>query len=133
MFQWDDFLKFASGIHKTPTIPGPVEAAYRSAASRAYYAAFNRALSFAIQVGYKRSDERGKHEDLIFYYEGYKSSEKDTKTEEKMNLIGVKLRHALEFRVEADYYSRSKTKPQELAYSNIKYSGEILSMLDSWR
>lgn len=51
-FDWIDYLSFATELLSDPDTPGPPEAALRSAASRAYYAAFHAALTFAQAEGY---------------------------------------------------------------------------------
>ena len=51
-FNWTEFLTFAEALQADPDSPGPPEAALRSAASRAYYAAFHRALDVAIKEGF---------------------------------------------------------------------------------
>ena len=51
-FDWIQFLELAEALESDPDSPGPREAALRSAASRAYYAAFNLAADFACGEGF---------------------------------------------------------------------------------
>jgi len=44
MFDWTDYLKFARNLLTSP--PGPPEAAWRAAGSRAYYAALHKSREF---------------------------------------------------------------------------------------
>lgn len=46
-FNWGDYLSLANALLTKPNTPGPEEAAYRSAVSRAYYAAFCIARNYA--------------------------------------------------------------------------------------
>ena len=52
-FNWIDYLTFASALVDDPENPGPSEAALRSAISRAYYAAFKKALEVAKSEGFQ--------------------------------------------------------------------------------
>ena len=54
-YNWREFLTFAENIEAAPAVPGPEEAALRSAVSRAYYAAFRAALELGLQAGFHSS------------------------------------------------------------------------------
>jgi uncharacterized protein (UPF0332 family) len=60
-FNWGDYLTLATALVKEPENPGPSEAALRSAISRAYYAAFRRALDVAISEGYQSRNTGDDH------------------------------------------------------------------------
>lgn len=47
-FEWADYLTLAEALSRNPGVPGPEEAALRTAISRAYYAAYRRALNIAV-------------------------------------------------------------------------------------
>ena len=73
MFNWSEFLSLAeglgSGAQGTSVTLIRDEAAYRSAVSRAYYAAFCRAREYAIQhLGFRPSNTPSDHGRLASHY-----------------------------------------------------------------
>ena len=56
-FEWADYLKLAAALAEEPDSLGPEEAALRSAASRAYYAAFCASRNFAATARSSRRPE----------------------------------------------------------------------------
>ena len=48
-WDWADFLDLAQGLYAKPKELGPEDASYRTAISRAYYAAFHLAMDFAVE------------------------------------------------------------------------------------
>lgn len=55
-FDWKEFLDLAKVLQSSPNTSYPVEAAHRSAVSRAYYAAFCHARNYAEQyLGFQRT------------------------------------------------------------------------------
>ena len=75
MFDWEDYLKLAEDLHEEGEDP-PQEAHERTAISRAYYAAFHKALMHApprIQ-----DTRKEKHRKVIEHYEaGHSSKERE--------------------------------------------------------
>ena len=63
-----DFLEFARRLSNAPNVPGPDEAALRTAASRAYYAAFHEALARACREGYQATYSGVDHERVRAHY-----------------------------------------------------------------
>ena len=50
-FDWADYLQLAEALARNPALPGPEEAALRSAISRAYYATYCSARDLAAGRG----------------------------------------------------------------------------------
>ena len=67
-FDWTEFLTLAEALRAAPGSPGPPEAALRSAASRAYYAAFHSALIFARREGFAPSFLKDDHKEIRAYF-----------------------------------------------------------------
>lgn len=74
MFDWDEYLQLAEELHESDS-PSVGEASERTATSRAYYAAFHRALEYAPKR--VRTARRDKHRKLIDHYKkGHSKTER---------------------------------------------------------
>ncbi|MBN1580543.1 MAG: HEPN domain-containing protein [Anaerolineae bacterium] len=62
-FDWLDYRELASRLTRDPDTPGPQEAVWRTAISRAYYAALNYARAFAEE----QDDDLAKGESSTHY------------------------------------------------------------------
>ena len=51
-FNWREYLTLSEGLKAQPNLLGTPEASFRSAASRAYYAAYQCALEYACTEGF---------------------------------------------------------------------------------
>jgi uncharacterized protein (UPF0332 family) len=69
-YNWTDYYELAKQLGARAEITGEElsEALFRSAVSRAYYAAYNLSLNYAKNLGYEYSNQRGRHEDLIKFF-----------------------------------------------------------------
>ena len=67
-YDWAEFLTLAEGLFSAPHLPGPPEAALRTAASRAYYAAFHCALQLACCEGYQPDHSGDDHRRLPAHF-----------------------------------------------------------------
>jgi uncharacterized protein (UPF0332 family) len=121
IYQWSEFFELAQGLYDDPDTPGPQEAAYRSSASRAYYAAFHHARVFAREDGFSRSEPS--HHDIIGHFAD--SGNLDRRK------IGNQLRSAFTYRKWADYYDTFPRpwSPGYLAEKTIVLATQIIEQL----
>jgi uncharacterized protein (UPF0332 family) len=92
VFAWDDYLQLAEELHESDST-SVTEARERTATSRAYYAAFHRALEHAPKR--IKTAQRDKHRKLIDHYKkGYTETER---------AVGRKLKMLRDNRNAADY------------------------------
>lgn len=107
MFSWDDYIKVSKSLQKYAKVNSTVsEGFYRSAVSRAYYAAYHDALFYAINKGYaerryrnilraRRLNDLGSHRVLILYL----LDDSDPNAQ----LLGTRLQNCHNKRIECDY------------------------------
>jgi uncharacterized protein (UPF0332 family) len=125
-FNWTDYLAFAEALLSDPDTPGPAEAAFRSAASRAYYAAFHEALAFAQAEGYVSYGSGDDHRAIQRHFRQDKSNATRRK-------IALELSRALDFRREADYFDTLNRQPSSLAHLTIGSARAVIQNLDALR
>jgi uncharacterized protein (UPF0332 family) len=125
-FDWADFLRLAKMLLENPGSPGLEESCLRSAASRAYYAAYHCALKRAYEEGYQPlpGDE---HRSLQRYFAKYKPIS-DTRGK-----IAVELGRLWDHRRQADYHSRLQSQPRSLARNAVGMADTVLECLDRLR
>ncbi|MBC8254240.1 MAG: hypothetical protein H8E35_09425 [Ardenticatenia bacterium] len=126
-FDWTEFLTFAKALESDPNSPGPPEAALRSAASRAYYAAFHEALKFARSEGYDPMPTGDDHRRLREYFRDHQSNDK------RRRRIATELGRCWDQRRRADYDVRLRKEPVSLAGHAIGMARSVLKELDSLR
>lgn len=129
-FDWTEFLVFAEALQKAlqanPDSLGSSEAAFRSAASRAYYAAFHRALDFAVGEGYVPLHSGDDHRRVPQHFRHHEPS---NKTRRK---IAQQLDRLLKHRHRADYDDDlGQTRPSTLAALAIGSARTAVENLDS--
>lgn len=125
-FDWTDCLSFAAALLSDPDIPGPAEAALRSAASRAYYAAFHAALAFAQAEGYVSYGSGDDHRAVQRHF-------RQDKSDVTRRKIAQELNRALNRRREADYYGTLNRQPSSLAHLAIGSARAVIQNLDVLR
>lgn len=81
-YNWKEFFTFAENIHAAPDVPGPREAALRSAVSRAYYAAFRASLEVGVQNGFSPTRAGEDHNKIR---EHFRTSNPKTKTKQDIS------------------------------------------------
>lgn len=125
-FDWKDFLTLAEGLKGTPNIFGTPEAAFRSAASRAYYAAFRAALEFGRAEKYDYPASADDHRRIQEYFRGF------TPRHDKRAKISTQLNRLHDLRRQADYDNSEnlKHKPEHLAEYAIGMAKTIFQCLD---
>ena len=123
-FDWNDFLRFAEKLSSDPDAPGPPEAAFRSAASRAYYAAFHSAMSFAIPEGFSPTYRGDDHFAIRAHFRNFESTEPRRK-------VSVELGRLYELRREADYFDTLRTQPANITSYALGMAKRIISTLNS--
>ena len=108
MFKWEEFIKVSKSLEKYAKVNSTVsEGFYRTAVSRAYYAAFHSSLSYAMYRGYdekmqrhilkrKKMPNAGKHKVLISFLLD------DPHPQVKQ--LGLKLQSSHDYRIKSDYY-----------------------------
>lgn len=95
-FDWTDFLALAEALESAPDLPGPPEAALRSAVSRAYYAAFHCAMNVASEEGFDPSGSGSDHRNVPLHFRRHKTN--DTRCK-----IALELDRLRDNRRKADY------------------------------
>lgn len=122
-FEWAQFLdiaKFLLDQTKTTPNPIPLDAAYRSAISRAYYAAFGHAKVFATDVmDFKPS---GGEEDHILLRDHYKDNQKPE--------ISRQLNRLRQWRNQSDYENPSYIINENQTNTAIQQAENIIRSLN---
>ncbi len=124
-FQWSDYLALADRLFKTPNTPGPDEAAYRSAVSRAYYAAFCSARNFARDREKLNLPQTAKAHQLVMAH--FHSSQDPLRRK-----IARNLRRLRDQRNRADY-DDTLARPEALAQSAVTLAEHLLNDLKTLR
>ena len=125
-FDWADFLALAQALQSNPEVPGPQEAALRSAVSRAYYAAFHLVGDVARSEGwlptYSGQDHKGLPQDL-------RHSRYSTPLHRR---IATQLERLCDDRRQADY-DDSLSNPAFLAGTALTRADRVLKDLEALR
>jgi uncharacterized protein (UPF0332 family) len=124
-FDWTDFLTFAEALQLTPDSPGPPEAALRSAASRAYYAAFHHALDLACKEGFGPSFQASDHKQVQDHFRNCKPPDRIRQK------IARELERLCDQRRQADYDAVLHKEPVSLAAHAIGMARSVLGNLNS--
>ena len=124
-YDWAEFLKLAESLKSAPDSPGPREAALRSAASRAYYAAFHSALDHATTEGFSPAYTGDDHKRVQAHFRHYTPH---SKTRRK---IAQELDRLLAERHKADYRNDIGKRPESLAGHAIGMATRIIENLKS--
>lgn len=125
-FNWTEFLTLAEALQSDPDSPGPPEAALRSAASRAYYAAFHCALDFATREGFTPTYTGEDHSRIQDHFRRRKPPG------EARRKIAQELNRAYDHRRKADYRDTlGTTSAETLAHFAIGSARNVLANLDS--
>jgi len=123
-FDWADYLCLASALQKDPACPGPEEACFRSAISRAYYAAYRRASDFAeVEEGFiptRRGVDHGRLQDHF----RNQPDKTHKKVYSRLNRLGGN-------RAKADYDSTYVGSLASEAQSAVDLARNLLNGLDS--
>lgn len=123
-FNWKDYLVFAENINAAPDTPGPNEAALRSVASRAYYAAFRAAVEFGKISGFSPSRLGEDHELIRKHFRELRPASKAA-----MN-ISTQLDRLHDYRKKADYDNTLGQKPENIAYYAIGMAKKVFQCID---
>lgn len=124
-FNWVEYLLLAKGLETDPGTPGPCEAALRSAASRAYYAAYHCALDFACREGFEPYESGEDHRGVQKYF-------LDTIQRNKVRgRVAKELGRLLKRRNDADYQGILQGRPADLAKFAVEVAIGVLQDLDS--
>lgn len=124
-YDWAEFLKLAESLESDPDSPGPREAALRSVASRAYYAAFHHALEHAIKEGFSPAYTGDDHRRVQTYFRRY------TPPSTIRRKIAQELDRLLAERHKADYRNDIGKRPESLASHAIGMARRIIQNLKS--
>ncbi len=126
-FDWTKFLALAEVLQSYPDSPALREAALRSAASRAYYAAFHYALDLACREGFVSYQSGEDHLGIQAYFRDYRPA---NRTRQK---IALELGRLYDQRRWADYRDTLDRRPDSLAAQAIGMAKSVLRNLDSLR
>ena len=124
-YDWIEFLKLAESLGSSPDSPGPREAALRSAASRAYYAAFHQALEHAIGEGFSPAYTGDDHKRVQAHFRRYSPPSRARRR------IALELDRLLAERHKADYRNEIGKRPESLASHAIGMATRIIQNLRS--
>ena len=124
-YDWTDFLKLAASLAANPDSPGPREAALRSAASRAYYAAFHQAFDHAVGEGFSPAYAGDDHKRVQAHFRRYTPPSKIRRK------IAQELDRLLALRHKADYRNDIGKRPESLASHAIGMAKRIIENLKS--
>lgn len=124
-YAWTEFLILAKALYSDPESPGPTEAALRSAASRAYYAAFHCALDFACEEGFEPTYSGDDHRSVQRHF---RNCEPPDQTRKK---LATELDRLHGHRREADYFNTLRRRPRSLAELAIGMAERVFRYLDS--
>ncbi|EMS79196.1 hypothetical protein [Desulfotignum phosphitoxidans] len=124
-FNWEHFLTVADYLRNNCGNITQIdrEAAFRTAISRAYYAAYNTARDYAENnLGGIRSSGSGSHDNLISTFIHFKDDNQSYGT------IALNLGRVKVHRVDADYKQRFKNnqKPSYVAHLAVNFSDIII-------
>jgi len=120
-FQWSHFIDIAAFLfnHADDTTI-PREAAYRSAISRAYYAAFCHAKWYAKEhCSFEPADNEEDHRDLRNYFKNHGKKE-----------LARHLTQLRQWRNESDYDDPAYSATSQKVQSAIHLAKEVVSALD---
>ena len=123
-FDWTEFLTLAEALQSDPSMPGPPEAALRSAASRAYYAAFHCALNHARNEGFAPHYSGEDHARVRAYF-------RDQGSNETRRKISVELDRLYDQRRRADYLDVLGKRPDSLASHAVGLARSVIRNLES--
>jgi uncharacterized protein (UPF0332 family) len=124
-FDWAEFLTLAEALQSAPDSPGPQVAALRTAASRAYYAAFHCAVDLALGEGFELTHRGEDHKRIQDYFRNYKPPSPLRRK------ISLELNRLYNHRREADYDNNLKRQPGSLAAQAIGMARDVLNKLGS--
>jgi uncharacterized protein (UPF0332 family) len=124
-FNWTEFLTLAEALASDPSSPGPPEAALRSAASRAYYAAFHCAFNIARQEGFVPKYSGDDHKGVQVHFR------KNGPADRVRRKIAKDLGRLYDHRRKADYSDTLGKRPESLANHAIGMARNVLSQLNS--
>ena len=94
-YDWGEFLELSTNLKNNPNIPGPKEAAIRSAVSRAYYSAYHKAMEYGETIGFQRNYNRTDHESIIAFF--------SSSSEMRLRYLSISLNRMRDDRLSADY------------------------------
>jgi uncharacterized protein (UPF0332 family) len=121
-FSWADYLQLAETLTCAPRVPGPEEAALRTAVSRAYYAAFCSARNFA--CCHEKLTLTGEAEDhrrvRNFFYNS---------ANPVWRQIGLDLSRLRVQRNKADYDDQLSSQPGKMAEQSVQLARNVLAHL----
>ncbi|RCK72744.1 MAG: hypothetical protein ANABAC_1278 [Anaerolineae bacterium] len=123
-YNWKDFLSFAENLYAAPDMPGPREAALRSAVSRAYYAAFRAALEFGIRDGFSPSKTGEDHRKIREHFRN------STPKQSSKSDISIQLERLHDLRRKADYENNLHQKPENMAYIAIGMARKVFQAIE---
>lgn len=122
-FDWSEYLSLAQELAGQSGRVANQESKYRSAISRAYYAAFCKARNYLRDVEGQAIPAGGKSHTYV--RDEYRNN--STRTRRR---IGEKLNRLRSDRNRADYEDVF-TRPSDVAIESIRLSREIISLLDT--
>ena len=118
-FEWHKFLEFADTVCKKATDFPDAEAVYRTATSRAYYAAYCEARNFVAKKD-RQTFHSNAHQQLQDYLITHQHPDRQK--------LGRHLKALHQFRLKADYEGELSELPVNLANQAIAWAKKIIEV-----
>lgn len=123
-FDWNLYLNLAETLRSHVSSQPEQEARYRSAASRAYYAAFHAALIVSEKTGFSRSHTGRDHFDVRTHLRNAAGADK------RRRKAVTELQRLYDLRQKADYDDTLDRQPCSLAEHAVSMARRIVEVLD---
>lgn len=131
-YDWQEYLTLAETLKARAAKLGPEVACYRSAASRAYYAAYHRALDLAGPTNYVPPSKKvSVHAAFRKHLIEAATSQPEPQSTQLLN-VSKTLNRLWGFRKSADYDSKLHNTPQDLASLSLTAARDIMVFVKSF-
>ncbi len=131
-YDWREYLTLAGRLEAQAAELGPEAACYRSAASRAYYAAYHRALDLAGPTNYVPPTTRvSVHAAFRKHLIEAATSQQEPQSTQLLN-VSNKLSRLWGYRKSADYDDEFGNTPEELASLSLTEAKDIMMFVEGF-
>ena len=125
-YDWQEYLTLAETLEARAAKLGPEVACYRSAASRAYYAAYHRALDLAGPTNYVPPAKKVSVHAAFRNHLNEASRSRPEPQASQLLRVSNKLKRLWDFRKSADYDDELDNTPQELASFSLRTAKDVM-------
>ncbi len=132
-YDWQEYLTLAEVLQTRATELGSEVACYRSAASRAYYAAYHRALDLTGPTHYAPSKKRNVSVHAEFREHLFKAAATHSEPQQtQLRRIANILKRLWGHRKSADYDSELDNSPEDLAAFALLDAADIMMYVEGF-